>query len=64
MIYLERACEVQLAAQASGSQLVMPSPETVAHAAAQFGMEEGPQGDLEWEALIRQLDREDPGYRQ
>jgi ribulose-5-phosphate 4-epimerase/fuculose-1-phosphate aldolase len=63
MIYLDRACEVQLAAQATGSQLVMPSPETVAHAAGQFGMEDGPQGDLEWDALIRQLDREDPSYR-
>ena len=62
MHYLEQSCRVQLAAQASGVQLDLPSQETVRRTRAQFG--EGPdKGWLPWQALRRKLDREQPDYR-
>lgn len=67
MFYLERSCEVQIAAQSTGSELILPSPEVCAHTERQYngvhnsGDEEG--WALTWSALLRTLDREDPSYK-
>lgn len=59
--YLEKACEVQILAQSSGSQLVIPS-ETVCEESAQQ-QEIVVSGQLQFPALLRMLDRTDPSYR-
>jgi ribulose-5-phosphate 4-epimerase/fuculose-1-phosphate aldolase len=61
LYYLERSCEVQILAQSAGSELVLPSEEVCEHSAKQQELED--YGQLEWQALIRMLDQEDPSYR-
>jgi len=64
MFYLERACEIQIAALEGGAELVIPPPEVCEKAARQAEEEDGgPIGDREWAAHIRMLDREDQSYR-
>ena len=63
MHYLERTCEIQIAAQAGGAPVV-PEKSVIERTAA---IGQG-TGDAEWarigfEALLRRLDREDPSYR-
>ena len=63
MHYLERTCEIQIAAQAGG-QPVLPKKSVIERTAAKA---QG-TGNVEWanigfEALLRRLDREDPSYR-
>ncbi|MGV8891079.1 MAG: class II aldolase/adducin family protein [Pseudomonas sp.] len=72
MYYLEKACEIQLAAQAAG-ELVLPSHEVCAHTERQFNdpgwpLDDGDLSDpdamqLAWTAMLRLLDRVAPGYR-
>lgn len=72
MYYLEKACEIQLTAQAAG-EIVLPSHEVCAHTERQFNdpgrpLEEGELSDpdamqLAWAAMLRLLDRVAPGYR-
>jgi ribulose-5-phosphate 4-epimerase/fuculose-1-phosphate aldolase len=72
MYCLEKACEIQLAAQAAG-ELVLPPVEVCEHTERQFNdpgrpLEEGQLSDpdgmqLAWAALLRLLDRVAPGYR-
>ncbi|MFJ3450252.1 class II aldolase/adducin family protein [Pseudomonas sichuanensis] len=72
MYYLEKACEIQLAAQASG-KLVLPPHAVCAHTERQFNdpgrpLQEGQLTDpdamqLAWAALLRLLDKVAPGYR-
>lgn len=70
LYYFERAAKIQLAMQAacaSGVKLVIPPHEVCEHAARQFWELKGDilvPGEREWPALMRQLDREDPSYRQ
>jgi len=64
MFYLERACEIQVAAQAGGAELVIPSPEVCEKTARQHEYDDGrPIGAEEWAAHLRALDREDQSYR-
>jgi ribulose-5-phosphate 4-epimerase/fuculose-1-phosphate aldolase len=64
MFYLERACEIQIAALAGGSELILPPPEVCEKTARQNeGDNDAPAGDREWAAHIRALDREDQSYR-
>lgn len=62
---LERACQIQLAAQAGGA-LVIPSPE-VCKASQDMGEEfltdQAPLGQLEFEALLREVEAKDAGFR-
>ncbi len=63
MHYLERSCEIQIAAQAGGA-LAVPA-DAVIRRTARIGQG---TGNVEWakigfEALLRRLDREDPSYR-
>lgn len=73
MYYLERACEIQLAAQSGGTGLVLPSGQVCERTRQQFAAPATPRGDsaltdpdavdLAWAALLRLLDRIDPTYQ-
>ncbi|HVZ01525.1 MAG TPA: class II aldolase/adducin family protein [Dongiaceae bacterium] len=74
MYYLEKACEIQLTAQAGGQALVLPSREVCEHTERQFNAPPVPSSDgrvfsdpdgydLAWSALLRLLDRVAPGYK-
>lgn len=62
--YLQRACEIQLAAQSGGAELLIPSKDVCDHAGQQFEGDGSPKGGPTFAAFMRQLDREDPSYRQ
>ena len=64
MFILQRACEVQIAAQSGGAQLIpiaQPMVEGIKAAAAQ--VTRGLGGNIAWPALLRKLDREQPDYK-
>jgi ribulose-5-phosphate 4-epimerase/fuculose-1-phosphate aldolase len=59
---LEKCCQTQLAAMASGGTLLKLSPNLMEHAAGQVaGRLDGEASG--WSALLKMLDRIDPGYR-
>ena len=64
---LERACNIQIAAQAGGNaELIFPPSEVVAKVeeqARRHAQGDGPGVARHWDALIRQLERSDTGYR-
>jgi ribulose-5-phosphate 4-epimerase/fuculose-1-phosphate aldolase len=61
---LERACQAQLAAMACNTPLEMPSEEVVAKSCAMYAPGHSrTYGPLEWQGLLRMLDRTDPGFR-
>jgi ribulose-5-phosphate 4-epimerase/fuculose-1-phosphate aldolase len=60
---LDRACDVQLRAQAAGVPLVHPSDAMCATAHAQLVGDGAPEGVLEWPSLLRRLDGASPQYR-
>lgn len=62
MATLIKACEIQVAAQSSAN-LVMPDPAVIKKAAAELHDAGAEEGILEWPALLRQLDRIDPSYK-
>ena len=63
MFFLERACQMQIAALAGGSEVIVPPPEVqeIVWQQAQAAFQAA--GILEWAGLIRTLDAEDPGYK-
>jgi len=64
MYWLEMACRAQVDAMAARTELTMPSPEVVAHAAHLYDPKtRRPFGVLEWPAMLRLLDRRDPSWR-
>ena len=66
MYNLERACRVQVLAQAGGQAEILPiPPEIVAHTRAQkpVGTRFGGYGELELKAWMRKLDREGSDFR-
>lgn len=63
MFNLNRACEVQIAAQSTGAPLVIPPPEICEKTARQFEQGGRPSGHRAWPALLRLLDRECPEYK-
>jgi ribulose-5-phosphate 4-epimerase/fuculose-1-phosphate aldolase len=66
LYYLEKACEVQIKAQSTGQKLIIPTHEVCEYTAAlrySDVQHTGTPGDIEWKALMRKLDREDPSYR-
>lgn len=65
MYNLQRACEIQIAAQSSGAKLIDVDPRIVAGVRANvIAVTRGLGGSLAWPALLRKLDRVDPSYRQ
>jgi len=64
MHYLERSCEIQVAAQSGGGELALPSSEVIeATMRTAQGVGDRNFGEVGFKALIRKLDREDPTYR-
>ena len=67
MFYLDKACEIQIAAAAAGA-LRLPAPDVCEYTAQQYeGTVVGDYGDpeamdLAWSALLRLLERVAPGY--
>ncbi|MER6146615.1 class II aldolase/adducin family protein [Streptomyces hirsutus] len=69
MYYLEKACEIQVTAQAGGVPLIVPPAEVCEYTARQLSGEE--TGDFEdddayelaWAAMLRLLDRIAPDYK-
>ena len=64
---IERACKFQLAALTGGAEPNLV-PQEIVDYTAQMGRElattgRGAGGKLLWAAMLRKLDREDPGYR-
>ena len=60
---LDRACAVQLRAQAAGVPLVQPPDAMCATAHAQLVGDGSPEGGPEWPSLLRRLDAASPRYR-
>ena len=63
MYYLERACSMQVRTLAGGGAAVRVEPAVVEKTAQQGAGLPWVGNELLWPALRRQLDREDPGYR-
>lgn len=64
MYFFEMACRIQVRAQAGGGELVPIHPRIIEGARAQWKqVTQGAGGGLAWPALLRRLDRLDPGFR-
>jgi len=65
MWLLQRACEIQMAADSSGRAVAPVSEEAIAASqqAVQMMMQDRAYGRLEFEALIREIDRIDDTYK-
>ena len=59
---LENACKVQADVLCSRVETILPRPEAVAKLAA-AGAAAGNDGALEWDAVVRSLERGDPSFR-
>jgi ribulose-5-phosphate 4-epimerase/fuculose-1-phosphate aldolase len=63
MYLFQSACMIQIRAQAGGSELIPIDPRIIAGAQAQARqVTRGAGGALAWPALLRKLDRVNPGY--
>jgi len=62
MYVFETACQIQIAAQSGGAELVPIDPRIVAGIGHAMRIQSG-EGSFVWPALLRRLDRLDPGYR-
>ncbi|MGW2328099.1 class II aldolase/adducin family protein [Streptomyces sp. NPDC001700] len=70
MYYLDKACEIQIAATAGGAKLVTPPPDICELTARQLGGEDDGSDlqddqayDLAWAALLRLVERVAPDYK-
>jgi len=65
MYTFQRCCEIQIAAQAGGSELI-PIPQAILDGAKESmrKVTRGAGSGLAWPALLRKLDRTNPGYDQ
>ena len=62
--WFELACQAQVDAMAARTELTMPDAASVANAVHQYQPgTRRPFGVLEWPAMLRKLDRLDPGWR-
>ena len=64
MHYLERTCEIQVAALAGGGKLALPDKKVIART-AKIGQGTGDPtfGEIGFKAMMRRLDRDGPSYR-
>lgn len=63
MFMLQRACEIQIAAQAGGGELIrIPAPILAGIRAQSEQVMRGAGAALAWPGLLRRLARESPGY--
>ncbi|UHL62943.1 class II aldolase/adducin family protein [Paralcaligenes sp. KSB-10] len=64
MYWLEMACRAQVDAMASGTELIIPSEQVVNKTHHLYlPTTRRPFGIMEWPAMLRYLDRRDPGYK-
>ena len=64
MYFLETSCQIQIQAQAGGSELRKIDARILAGARQQAReVQRGMGGQLVWPGLLRKLDRRNPGYR-
>lgn len=66
MVYLNRACEIQVATLSAGQKLTMPSPEAcedIARRMDEHTTRDTVHMDRAWTALLRLVDRDGGGYR-
>jgi len=63
MFFLERACQIQIAALAGGSKVLVPSDAVCARTSAQFRGDSSYVQGRDWQALLRLLDRIDSSYK-
>jgi len=62
--YFEQSCREQIAALSGGRELVFPAAEVCEHTARQYEEKYPRAGTLEWDPLLRWIEREDgAGYR-
>lgn len=66
MYSLQRACEIQLLAQAGGNSQLLTIPRTVLDTVPEYLrlVTRGAGTGIVWPALLRKMDRLDPGYRE
>jgi ribulose-5-phosphate 4-epimerase/fuculose-1-phosphate aldolase len=65
MYYLERACTMQIRALAGGTPICQPPQGSAEKAAEQSRvLFDGTVGPVAWQALLRRMDRLDPGFRE
>jgi ribulose-5-phosphate 4-epimerase/fuculose-1-phosphate aldolase len=66
MYSLQRACEIQVMAQAGGSSQLIGIPQKVLDTVPEFVrlVTRGAGTGLVWPALLRKMDRLDAGYRE
>ena len=62
---LQDACQVQVMALAGGAEVIIPADDICEHVAKQFeaSYARGESNELQWDALLRMLDRADQSYR-
>lgn len=64
LYWLEMACKAQVDALAANRELCVPPPEVVEKTWHLYRpTTRRPFGELEWPAMLRLMDRKDPGYR-
>ena len=65
MFSLQRACEIQVMAQAAGNDQLVPIPQVVLDTVPEYMrlVTRGAGTGIVWPALLRKMDRLDPGYR-
>jgi ribulose-5-phosphate 4-epimerase/fuculose-1-phosphate aldolase len=64
MYNLQKSCEIQVLAQAGGGELICVDPAILAGVEANIELVlKGMGGNIAWPALLRRLDRIDPGFR-
>lgn len=63
MLYLERACQIQIAATSGTQKLTYPPDSVCQRAIGQFNRSHEFIQGRDWQALIRLLDRTDPSYK-
>ena len=63
MSNLITSCEIQLSVLATGAEVRMPSAEVCTQVARQFEEHDAGRGQDDWPGSLRELDRDDPSYR-
>jgi ribulose-5-phosphate 4-epimerase/fuculose-1-phosphate aldolase len=64
LYWLEMACKAQVDCMAANTELELPAPDVATKTAHLYApATRRVYGEMEWEAMLRQLDREDPSYR-
>jgi hypothetical protein len=63
MFFLQRSCEIQLKAQATGQPMIKIPDQILAGIQAQAKeVTRSAGGSLAWPGILRKLDRVNPGY--